>query len=41
MAGERFYYDLTGLLRQLGITTLPAMGEDPKHEDTTSASDTR
>ena len=37
MAGERFYYDLTGLLRQLGVTTLPAVGEDAKHEDTTSA----
>ncbi len=36
MAGERFYYDLTGLLRQLGVSALPAVGEDARHEDAPS-----
>jgi steroid delta-isomerase-like uncharacterized protein len=26
MDGERFYYDLAGLLRQLGVTTVPQLG---------------
>lgn len=29
MAGERFYYDLTGLLRQIGADRLPDLGSLP------------
>ncbi|HEX2174219.1 MAG TPA: ester cyclase [Dehalococcoidia bacterium] len=38
MSGERFYYDLTGLLRQLGVTTIPSLDEE-NHKDTKRTED--